>query len=268
MGATTHSDAGLGGRQRGVLAEAYNFRDLGGLPTADGGRVGSGHVFRSDTLDHLTQADVDHLCDTLGVCDVIDLRAGVEGAGAPPAWVEGRTVRFANLPLSDDWSDWGPLDDESRRTLLARKYLSYLQAAAHNVVAALRILAAGAGTRPAVVHCAVGKDRTGVVVSILLGLLGVTREAIVADYAETAHNMERMLERLRASDIYRERVRINPAEVYRSDPHTMELFLDAIAERWGDAEGWALAHGLTPAEIEALRQGLLEHGTTAGGSRT
>lgn len=268
MGGTTHSDAGFAGRRRGALAEAYNFRDLGGLPTIGGGRVGAGHVYRSDTLDHLTQSDVDHLCDELGVCDVIDLRAGVEGAGEPPAWVAGRPVRFANLPLSDDWADWGVLDDESRRTLMARKYLSYLEAAGHNVVAALRILAGNAGTRPTVVHCAVGKDRTGVVVSILLGLLGVEREAIVADYAKTAQNMERMLERLRSSDVYRERVRTNPPEVYRSDTHTMELFLDAIVERFGGAEGWALARGLTPAEIAALRQGLLEHGTTAGGRST
>ena len=272
-GSSTSSTASGGagtreGRRRGALAEAFNFRDLGGLPTVDGGRVGDGHIYRSDTLDHLTQADVDVLCDGLGVCNVIDLRAGIEGAGEPPAWVGGRPVRFASLPLSDEFDDWGVLDDEGRRTLLARKYQSYLAAAGHNVVAALRIIAENAGGRPTVVHCAVGKDRTGVVVAILLGLLGVEREAIVADYAETAHNMERMLERLKANPIYAERVRTNPLEVYRSDPHTMELFLTAIGERFGGVEAWALANGLTAAEIASLRRGLLEHGATSGGEST
>ena len=55
-----------------------NMRDLGGLPTRDGGRTASGRLIRSDNLQDLTDADVARLVDELGVSDIIDLRAEVE----------------------------------------------------------------------------------------------------------------------------------------------------------------------------------------------
>ena len=64
------------GESRGApaLTGAFNFRDLGGLPTADGRRTRPGRLFRSDTLQALTVADVTHLVASLGVVLVIDLR--------------------------------------------------------------------------------------------------------------------------------------------------------------------------------------------------
>ena len=53
-----------------------NMRDLGGLPTRDGGRTASGRLIRSDNLQDLTDADVARLVDELGVSDIIDLRTG------------------------------------------------------------------------------------------------------------------------------------------------------------------------------------------------
>src|SRR5215203_3095265 len=55
-----------------------NMRDVGGLPTVDGGRTASGRLIRSDNLQDLSDADVQHLVDELGVTDVVDLRTGTE----------------------------------------------------------------------------------------------------------------------------------------------------------------------------------------------
>jgi protein-tyrosine phosphatase len=55
-----------------------NMRDLGGLPTRDGGRTASGRLIRSDNLQDLTDADVTHLVHAVGVSDIIDLRTEVE----------------------------------------------------------------------------------------------------------------------------------------------------------------------------------------------
>jgi protein-tyrosine phosphatase len=57
-----------------ALTGAFNFRDLGGLPTADGRRTRPGRLFRSDTLQALTEADVTYLVESLSVMLVIDLR--------------------------------------------------------------------------------------------------------------------------------------------------------------------------------------------------
>ena len=55
-----------------------NMRDLGGLPTREGGRTASGRLIRSDNLQDLTEADVQHLVEELGVTDVVDLRTETE----------------------------------------------------------------------------------------------------------------------------------------------------------------------------------------------
>lgn len=246
------------------LEGAYNFRDLGGLPTEDGRRTVHGAIFRSDALEQLTGDDVHTLCEVLGVGSVIDLRAHVETAGERPPWARDTTLDFVSLPLDDAWTDWGTLDDEGRRTLLARKYLSYLDAAAQNVVTALELIAENARLRrPTVFHCAVGKDRTGVLTAILLGVLGVTRQAIVDDYLITQGNMGRLLDRLKQSEVYAKRVETNPAEVYLAEEHTIRLFLDALDERFGGPASWALTHGLGEAAVDGLRDDLLE--ALAGG---
>jgi protein-tyrosine phosphatase len=71
-----------------ALTGAFNFRDLGGLPTADGRRTRSGLLFRSDTLQALTEADVTQLVRSLGVMLVMDLRDAGEAIG------EGRCFRW------------------------------------------------------------------------------------------------------------------------------------------------------------------------------
>ena len=244
--------------QPAVLRGVLNFRDIGGLP-AGGGRVtASGRVFRSDNLDHLDRDDVSALTEGLRVGLVIDLRAHVETGGpGRPAWASDAPVDVVNLPLLDDWDSYGELDDEGRRTLMARKYMSYLEAASANVVTALRLLAERPDDGGTIVHCAVGKDRTGVVIGILLGILGVRREAIVADYVATASNLPAILERLARNVLYRERMASNPAEVYRAEAHTMELFLDALDARWGGPEGWLLSAGGDTELVERLRSKLL-----------
>ena len=243
------SDATLGG--------VHNFRDIGGLPTGDGRETVFGSVFRSDNLDHLSDEDVRILTDRLGVGLVIDLRAKVETEKGPAPWASQTAIEFANLPLLDDWEDYGVLDDEGRRTLMARKYMGYLESASGNLVKALRLLAHRAGRDAVIVHCAVGKDRTGVVIALLLSLLGVRREAIVADYVATAANMEAMIERLSQDQRYRERMARNPVEVYRAEAHSMELFLESLDRRAGGAAGWAVAHGLDAETIGRLGAKLL-----------
>ena len=239
-----------------TLSGVFNFRDIGGLPTEDGSETVCGSVFRSDALDHLVPADLHILRTELGIRSVIDLRATVETRGRRPAWESGLDAQLSNLPLSDDWVSWGELDDESRRTLLARKYQSYLDAAGDKIITALTLIADNGPSYPTIVHCTVGKDRTGVLISILLSVLGVRREAIVADYLLTGPNMASIMERLSASPVFRQRIRTNPAEVYLAEEHTIKLFLETLDEQEGGPASWALSHGLSEESARRLRHNL------------
>jgi protein-tyrosine phosphatase len=121
----------------------------------------------------------------------------------------------------------------------------------------IRLLAAAAG-RPTVLHCAAGKDRTGLVTALTLRLLGVGDEHIVADYLATEQNMPRIIERFSGWPRYRDHMATVPAEVYQAQEYTIRAFLQRVDELYGGARGWARTRGLDRAVLDQLVQGLTE----------
>ena len=250
------------------LEGAVNVRDVGDLPTEDGGRVAPGRLLRADNLQGLTDADVRRLVDELGVRTVVDLRtsAEVELEGPGPLTREPAvTYRHCSLhPESGGLTDVdadtdaepppppaaGAADGLTGDVLL-RYYLGYLRDRPDSIADALRAVA-GDGDGAAIVHCAAGKDRTGTVVALALAAAGVTREAIVADYVATGEVLEAILARLRASPTYAADLDGLPADAHRPRRATMEGLLDAIADE-GGAAAWLERAGLQPGELAALR---------------
>ena len=111
---------------------------------------------------------------------------------------------------------------------------------------------------PAVYHCAAGKDRTGVISAVLLGLLGVEEGIIVADYALSSANIDAIIERLNAAEGYRAMLETLPPETMHALPQTMEGFLARIAQRYGSMAGYARDIDLGDETVEKLRFSLLE----------
>ncbi|OLT16107.1 hypothetical protein BJF78_15260 [Pseudonocardia sp. CNS-139] len=111
--------------------------------------------------------------------------------------------------------------------------------------------------RPVLLHCAAGKDRTGLVTALLLRLLGVDDDEIVADYLRSGANMPRIVERFRTWARYRDHMAAVPAEVYQAQEHTIRGVLDGLDRLHGGADGWAAARGITAAERRHLREHLL-----------
>src|SRR4029077_7038622 len=87
--------------------------------------------------------------------------------------------------------------------IIANGYVELLDAGAMAFATALERIVAPGGT-PALVHCAAGKDRTGVLVALLLDAAGVDRDVIVADYAATQDRMVAIIERLRPAAVYQQ----------------------------------------------------------------
>ncbi|MEU8074584.1 tyrosine-protein phosphatase [Catellatospora citrea] len=149
-----------------------NARDLGGLPTADGGRIRAGALWRTGHHDQLPPAAV-QAARAGGVGRVVDLRWAWELEGRPSPFADDPVYR--HVPMLDDVLGYVPPPDT---------YAPMLDHNIERIGTAVRAVAhAPAG--PVVVHCHAGRDRTGVLVALLLRLAGVDHRLIADDYART-----------------------------------------------------------------------------------
>jgi protein tyrosine/serine phosphatase len=233
-----------------VLSGAYNFRDLGGMRTRDGGVLRHGRLFRSDTLQELTDEDVARLVEELEIAFVIDLRQAVEAVEEGRGPLARRPVCYANVPLVDLDSPAGAPGE-----LTVTQYLDHLEHDPNLVVAVE--LVASVVHRPTVLHCAAGKDRTGVVCAFALETVGAGRAAIVADYVATGERLVPLLARLRSSPTYADDLDGSPDESHRPRAATMERVLELIDARHGGASAWLERHGFGAGERDALRARLV-----------
>ncbi len=237
------------------LEGCFNFRDLGGYP-GEGGRVVRWRVlFRSDALHHLTPRDAERVSGELGIRHVLDLRSTGELQAEGRGRLAEEPAHFHHLPLFD-----GGVSEEQRRSAddlsLADRYFMMAEFAKEPIAAVLATVASADG--PAVYHCAAGKDRTGVVSAVLLGLLGVRDEIIVADYAASQEKLDAIVDRLMSTRGYEEMLTALPPDTLHAEPETMVELLDRLRRKYGSIEGYAREIGLADALVERLRQRLLE----------
>jgi protein-tyrosine phosphatase len=246
------------------LQGAVNARDLGGLPTEDGRQTVVGRLLRADNLQDLSRADVTKLVHDIGVTTVVDLRSSVELDSEGPAPLDAVPgVRHAHHPVIPEL---GSATDAVAEALLTRirqdrsrfpddptcgHYLGYLEDRPDQVVAAVRTIARDQGT--ALVHCAAGKDRTGVVVALALTAAGVRPEAVIADYASTSDRVDAILARLRGSRTYARDLDGQPAAAHLARPETMAAFLQQMDARYGGVVRWLADHGFGDDDLRLLR---------------
>jgi protein-tyrosine phosphatase len=234
----------------------FNFRDLGGYGTTDGHRTRWRRLFRADGLSRLTENDMATL-DHLGVVTVIDLRTALEAdtQGRFPSDIEG--VTYHHLPLTDTLPGEEETPDWDRTAFVSERYLSMLSEGAATVAAAVRLLA-DPRRHPAVFHCTVGKDRTGVLSALVLGFLGIPDDVIVADYALSYDAMLRILENLleRYPDANEIVERYRPV-ILSAEPASMAGFVAGVRATHGSFAALADSLGVTT-EVEALRAEFLE----------
>lgn len=224
------------------LEGAVNVRDVGGLPTDDGGQTVASALLRGDNLQELSPSDVDKLVRDIRLTTAVDLRGSAEVASEGPAPLDAVAgVRHEHHPVLPDA---GSVTDAAADVLLTRRdqdwprypgdrvcghYLGYLEDRPGQVTAALRSVAHSAGA--ALVHCAAGKDRTGVVTALALSAAGARRQAVIDDYAATSERIPAILARLRRSPTYAADIDSRPPASHRARPETMAAFLAEVDAR-------------------------------------
>lgn len=235
-----------------------NFRDLGGLP-AEGGRVRDGTLFRSDGLHQVSEEGLATL-RALGVLTIIDLRTSDEREELPgplPSEHVPLHEAFEEGSLGDSLSIAGRSEGEAKLRSLYLHLLASATTQFRSIVATL----ARRSNLPAVVHCAGGKDRTGLTVALVLDAVGVPREVVLDDFALQSSDPEWPRRRERVHRTFVE-MGIDPdaAHGLLSTPRwAMQAALASLDEVHGGVEPYLReACGVAPDDLAALRENLVE----------
>jgi len=236
------------------LRGPVNFRDLGGYETVDGQRVRWRRLFRSDSLSPVTVEDAELLTGELGLLAVVDLRTRKEVEREGRGGLADVALHYHHIPLVDDVEN-DP--DRPWDNSLHEAYAHMLGKRAGRLSEALEAIASEVAEHPTVFHCVVGKDRTGIMAALVLGLLGVSDEDIVADYALTGEVMAAMIERYPRRALKSSAGSPYPSAILRAEADTMRQTLGELADQYGSAAGWAASAAVDPVVITKLRDALL-----------
>ncbi len=173
--------------RRLALEGGCNFRDIGGYSTADGRSVRWGQVYRAGVLAYFTDADHPAL-NQLGVRAICDLRRADERNREPTRWPDATTAALSwedgeNMPTIRAFAADRPNTSAGMQAAMIDLYHALPLWMASRIRGLFDCIASG--RLPVVVHCAAGKDRTGIAVAVLLDTLGVSRQTIIDDYVLT-----------------------------------------------------------------------------------
>lgn len=241
------------------LDGTLNFRDVGGVPVGSDRRVAYGRLYRSDTIQFLTAADVAALIDGVGLRTDIDLRLAfelkVEGRGL----LSETNVELHHLPfyVAGTQRDGSATPILTQEDPVVSHYVDYLASSPTSVAGVVKVLSRP-DSLPALVHCAAGKDRTGIAVAMTLAAVGCTVEDIATEYAAGSHLIAEVMERLRSMPTYGESLADLPPEASLTPPEYIHRFFAAVDAKHGGSVDYLRHHGVTDDELTSLYNALTE----------
>jgi len=231
----------------------FNFRDVGGYPAA-GGTTRSGQLYRSDSLAGVTAAGAADLA-ALRIGVVIDLRSDLERRQDTSADLLPGAVHVL-LPIHG--GSRSSMIEDGPVTLVSL-YRQVLTDSAWSIATAVGVIA-DSGNQPVLVHCTAGKDRTGLVVALVLEAAGVERSAVVADYTQSALNLDGAWANDAMSALVSLGVPISP-ELFEalggSPDHAMTTILTWLDKEYGSTVDYLRSHGLLEESVLELREKLV-----------
>jgi protein-tyrosine phosphatase len=219
-----------------------NLRDVRGLRTDDGRIVRRGALYRSEALRVAAAPGMPVWPPAV----VVDLRAPDEAFAAHPL---RDVAEVHNIPLGRSLAP--ALAEQTDDPDLVWAYRFLAVDAADEIARIVEIVARSQG--PALVHCTAGKDRTGIVVAVLLRAVGVRRADVLADYLRTGENLEPLWAALTAAGVPEPHNRA----LLGVQASALEAVLDEVEAHEGGVAGWLLARGVARRDLELLEERLL-----------
>ena len=246
------------------LASVPNFRDIGGYSTKDGYTIRWEQVYRSSAFDNLSPEDSTTL-ELMGINLVCDLRTSNESLAHPNKLPS--TVHLLRLPPQSKDNRWMHLgrmlfQEGFLETMLFDAYTRVMLDENPQIFTNLFKKLADSDSLPIVLHCAIGKDRTGIAVALLLSFLGVDEETILADYAlsNRFHSFffeasARVMVQLKLFGLSEE----DFSHLLIANSELLKQALQHMRDKYGSAEDYLLNHaGLSHETLAAVRGNLLE----------
>jgi len=212
-----------------------NLRDLGGIPTRAGATMAAGRLFRG--AEPPVEAGLAaRLITATGVRRVLDLRMEQEVEQSGPPLLPS-VCEWVRLPLVETLEPHWPNPIDRTPPSTAQRYFEMLQAGREAMARIVDVLG-DANTKPTLIHCVAGRDRTGIVIACLLDLLDVPDEVIGADYAISSE--------------------VDDEEGRNARPDNILLLLQLIRARFGSVREMLFASPAGKRSIERLEIALVE----------
>jgi protein-tyrosine phosphatase len=233
------------------LGGTRNLRDVGGYPTTDGRRTRWRTLYRSDCLDRIDEIGQTWLVEA-GLRTIIDLRDNVEIVERPNVFAASAHVAYRRVPFWDEPPPGSLEPDVSGGYVRELDLLGERMARLFQAVVEPDAL-------PALIHCAAGKDRTGLAIALLLAAVRVQPDTIAEDYAmsEVCLGPEYVVETREWAEARGYDWEIW-AHLSSTPPGRMLMTLEYLDTRFGGVERYLIDHGLPLESFSRLRELLTE----------
>jgi protein tyrosine/serine phosphatase len=232
----------------------HNFRELSGYQLRPGGVIRSAMIFRSGALELMTERDRAWLDSEIRLRRILDLRHPDELA-----------MRSGSHALADRVIALSVFSEtQTQESLIAelnglygngpspRRYLHYLDIGGERLTQGFQLFA-DEENYPILVHCTAGKDRTGVLLGMLMDVLGASDEDIAHEYGLSDASIDRLIAYLRSSGRALEGTDDEIRARLSTPPERMAGFIELMREKHGSSEAFFIRHGATPAQVQKVR---------------
>lgn len=239
-----------------------NFRDIGGISSAENRKIRSGIIFRSANPDNITKEDL-KLLHSLNIKTIIDLRGPLEQKKRKQSL---NHIDILSLPL-----DFQQITEERLKPYLGKKgsekeisdisnglYLDILDATQVIFSRVLETLLSN-DRSPVLIHCQAGKDRTGIITALILLTLGTERQLIINDFMRSNDELmpffkKTLLKRKILSLGFFPSDAILFAVTLRK--RNIESVIDRITDHYGGIEGFIKDSGFDMSRMAELKEKL------------